>query len=113
MKKRGAVNCAGGKKTDSFRVAYGYVLMILASASMATTGGLLIDSSAIVTGSMWVAGSRLWRSGKARRLACRRRRRPCIIEPGAIAPRAVANTMSRRKGLEHTTGIPQLTKPAV
>ena len=35
-------------------MTYGYVLMVLASAAMAT-GGLLIDSAAIVIGSMCVA----------------------------------------------------------
>jgi uncharacterized hydrophobic protein (TIGR00271 family) len=39
---------------DGAKMTYGYVLMVLASAAMAT-GGLLINSSAIVIGSMCVA----------------------------------------------------------
>ena len=39
---------------DGAKMTHGYILMVLASASMAT-GGLLIDSSAIVIGSMCVA----------------------------------------------------------
>ena len=43
------------------------------------------------------SSNRPWRFGKARRPTCWRHSKLCIIEPGAIGPRAVANTMPRWK----------------
>src|SRR5664279_2707885 len=55
------------------------------------------------------SSSRLWRSGKARRPTCQRHSKLCIIEPGAIRLRGVANTRPRWKEHEMIPGISQLT----
>src|ERR1035437_3863227 len=55
------------------------------------------------------SSSRPWRSGKGRGPTCQRHSKLCIIEPGAIGLRGVANTRLRWKEHEMIPGISQLT----